>query len=138
MPYCSSCGFNNLESVNFCTKCGVAMHSNVPAQMPQSGNSTGVKVLVASVKKELDDLYKGFISLFVPTILLMKYQSEGGWDAIFSDVYDKNEVTFILVFFVIFMGVFIGLFHLLLKVQAINKGKDTWALVAFILLLTVN
>jgi uncharacterized membrane protein YvbJ len=50
--YCPGCGFNNMEAVNFCTKCGIALSKNtIPVQNSyQQSTAPGVENMAYTAK----------------------------------------------------------------------------------------
>jgi hypothetical protein len=134
MPYCSGCGFNNMEAVNFCTKCGIAMHSNAPQSQSQntgheeSGAITWTEAMDAIVKKELNQLYFVIMGCLLISPFLMIFYAEGNWRQIYDELGQWG------LYFVAFCTVLIiKLFQYLIKSKGINQGKPEYVLVALII-----
>jgi hypothetical protein len=132
MPYCSGCGFNNMEAVNFCTKCGLAMHGNAP-QSPNLKQQSPANVSVNNLNtpvfgEEFNHLYYVVMGCLLISPFLMIFYADGNW----RQIYDESG-KWGLYLIALLIVLFIKLFQYLIKSKGINQGKPEYVLVALII-----
>jgi hypothetical protein len=135
MAYCSGCGFNNMEAVNFCTKCGISLSKNAtPAQNSYQQSTApvlGNVAYTAELKQELNVLYYIVMGTFLISPVLMFYESVDGWyDPDFSELAVK--ITIFLIF------IFLSLNQYLIKTKGIDQQKPGFVMGALLLYIALT
>lgn len=133
MAYCPGCGFNNMEAVNFCTKCGIALNTNTAQNQntvhEESGEITWTEAIDAVLKKEINQSYTLILGLFfLDPLFLMFFWASEGW----SDIMARGQTEIFANLLFIF-GM-IALFHYFIKIKGINQGKSGFVLAALLLM----
>lgn len=148
MNFCANCGTKQTNDAKFCPNCGQSVVSeqsqpSVPVGT-QAGNSqpahqTTVKAPVqttlnvsGAVKKELLQLSHAYFSMYALSLVLMKFQVEGGFKTALSDLGD--DVGIALVLMLVAIGAAVALLYFTVRIQGINRGKPGWVLGTFIVI----
>lgn len=135
MPYCSGCGFNNMEAVNFCTKCGIAMHSNAPQSQNPHQQSPANNLNFPVLGEEFNHLYYVIMGCLLLNPFLLIFYGEGtsSWGEIY-----KEDGWELLLFVVLCVALFIALFHYLIKTKGINQSKPGFIMAALLIMLVLT
>jgi len=130
VAYCPGCGFNNMEAVNFCTKCGIALSKNTtPVQnsyQQSTAPAVGNMAYTAELKQELNVLYYIVMGSFVISPILMFYKSVDGWyDLEFSTEFGVKITIFVIL-------LFLGIYQYLIKTKGIDQQKPGFVMGALL------
>jgi hypothetical protein len=133
MNFCSNCGTKQNVDAKFCPNCGQAKNGAQQSSAPFQ-NSTTTQTVSAQEhsaptgehKKELIKLSNSIFYCFVPILMLMSKQAEGGFASLAADYGDEKFTAFIAMMVV--LVVFIGVIYFTVRIQGVNKGKPGWVL----------
>ena len=133
MSFCSNCGTQKDAGAKFCPNCGQASSTNSSQtegsskpSMTGATHSTPSQSIQGNVKKEALQLSSFYFSTLLIEVLLMKFQSEGGWGSFANDP-EISPMTYFIIFIAIYAIIF-GLSYFAIRAQAINKGQTGWLL----------
>lgn len=139
MSFCTNCGAKLNVGVKFCPTCGQSTNSGAMEplaqqnqneeknQLNQANTETEiVKKNISSAeepKKSILNNSNTYFSCFFISLLLMRQQTEGGWNSFIAEV-GKSTAGFFLLAYLLYVAVV----FFTVRIQGINKNKPAWIL----------